>query len=90
MKSVSSALWVYLRIQLGVFVVGIVGPIFFFAYFASQPDPTLRWMFWWGLVITFVDIFIALSLTDQALRTREEEQVKRQKVRDDPDRRYGD
>lgn len=71
-----SVVWLYLRIQLGVFVVGIVGPIFFFAYFASQPDPALRWMFWWGLVITFIDIFVALALTDQALRSREEDREK--------------
>lgn len=46
-----------------MFVFGIVGPIFLIGYFASQPDPTLKWMYWWGLVITFADILIALSLT---------------------------
>lgn len=88
-----SVLWLYVRIQLGVFVVGIVGPIFFFAYFASQPDPALRWMFWWGLVITFIDVFVALALTDQALRSREEDRetkrVKRQQARAESRGRIG-
>lgn len=88
-----SVLWLYVRIQLGVFVVGIVGPIFFFAYFASQPDPALRWMFWWGLVITFIDVLVALALTDQALRSREEDRetkrVKRQQARAESRGRIG-
>ncbi|OBA84772.1 hypothetical protein A5662_04850 [Mycobacteriaceae bacterium 1482268.1] len=53
----------YLMFQGMMFVFGIVGPIFLIGYFASQPDPTLKWMYWWGLVITFADILIALSLT---------------------------
>ena len=54
----------YLRLQAMAFVFGIVGPIFLFIYFAIQPDPTVRWMYWWGLFITFADILIALCLTD--------------------------
>jgi hypothetical protein len=46
-----------------MFVFGIVGPIFLIAYFASQPDPTLKWMYWWGLFITAADVLIALALT---------------------------
>ena len=45
-----------------MFVFGIVGPIFLIGYFASQPDPTLKWMYWWGLFITLADVFIALRL----------------------------
>ncbi len=52
----------YLFFQTMMFVFGIVGPIFLIGYFASQPDPTLRWMYWWGLIITFADILIALRL----------------------------
>ena len=52
----------YLFFQGMMFVFGIVGPIFLIGYFASQPDPTLRWMYWWGLFITFFDILIALRL----------------------------
>jgi hypothetical protein len=53
----------YLVFQGMMFAFGIVGPIFLIGYFASQPDPTLKWMYWWGLLITFVDILIALTLT---------------------------
>jgi hypothetical protein len=54
----------YLVIQAMTFVVGIVGPIFLIGYFASQPDPTLKWMYWWGLFITAADVLIALGLTN--------------------------
>ncbi|OAN37568.1 hypothetical protein [Mycolicibacterium iranicum] len=63
-----STLWVYARIQLMMFVFGIVGPIFLIGYFASQPDPELRWMYWWGLFITFADILIALKMTESVVR----------------------
>lgn len=63
-----STLWVYARIQVMMFVFGIVGPIFLIGYFASQPDPELRWMFWWGLFITFGDILIALQMTEAVVR----------------------
>ncbi|MCZ0731453.1 hypothetical protein [Mycolicibacterium iranicum] len=63
-----STLWVYARIQLMMFVFGIVGPIFLIGYFASQPDPELRWMYWWGLFITFGDILIALAITESVVR----------------------
>ena len=63
-----STLWVYVRLQLMMFVFGIVGPIFLGIYFGAQPDPTLRWMYWWGLLITAFDILIALQLTDSTVR----------------------
>jgi hypothetical protein len=56
----------YLVFQGMTFVFGIVGPIFLIVYFAAQPDPTLKWMYWWGLLITFADILIALGLTTGA------------------------
>lgn len=46
-----------------MFVFGIVGPIFLIVYFAAQPDPTLKWMYWAGLFVTFADVLIALELT---------------------------
>ena len=46
-----------------MFVFGIVGPIFLMMFFASNPDPNLRWAFWAGLFITYADIMIALALT---------------------------
>ncbi|MBP2452222.1 hypothetical protein [Mycolicibacterium lutetiense] len=58
-----STFWRYLYIQAMVFVVGIVGPIFLAVYFASQPDPTLKWMYFAGLIVTAADVLIALELT---------------------------
>jgi hypothetical protein len=63
--------WMYLRIQVMIFVFGIVGPIFLAVYFAVQPDPTVKWMYWWGLIITFIDVLIALILTEGAMSGRE-------------------
>jgi uncharacterized membrane protein len=62
--------WVYARIQSMVFLVGIVGPIFLIIYFATQPDPTIKWMYYWGLVITAIDVLVALVLTQQAIADR--------------------
>jgi len=66
-----STFWLYVRIQLMVFVFGIVGPIFLVTYFAIQPEPDTKWMYWWGLIITAVDVLIALSITNQSLKDRE-------------------
>ncbi|MEO3758557.1 hypothetical protein ABGB19_09785 [Mycobacterium sp. B14F4] len=54
----------YLAFQVMTFVFGIVGPIFLIMYFATQPDPTVRWAYWWGLFITAADVLIALGLTN--------------------------
>lgn len=62
--------WVYVRIQAMVFVVGIIGPIFLIVYFAAQPDPTMKWMYYIGLVITAIDVLIALGLTQNAIADR--------------------
>ncbi|OBI77004.1 hypothetical protein [Mycobacterium sp. E740] len=53
----------YLMFQGMMFVFGIVGPIFLVMYFATQPDPTVRWAYWIGLFITAADVLIALGLT---------------------------
>lgn len=63
-----STLWIYVRIQLATFVFGIVGPIFLVVYFAAQPEPTLKWMYWSGLFITAADVLIALAMTDNVTR----------------------
>jgi hypothetical protein len=55
--------WRYVRIQLMVFIFGCVGPIFLGIYFATQPDPTMKWAYWAGLFITAADVLIALALT---------------------------
>jgi hypothetical protein len=56
--------WRYVRIQLMVFACGIVGPIFLVLYFATQPDPSMKWAYWAGLFVTAADVFIALALTN--------------------------
>jgi len=61
-----STFWRYVRIQLMIFVFGIVGPIFLVTYFAIQPEPDTRWMYWWGLFITAADVLIALSIAKQS------------------------
>ncbi len=53
----------YLMFQAMMFVFGIVGPIFLIMFFATQPDPTVKWAYWWGLFITAGDVLIALWLT---------------------------
>jgi hypothetical protein len=58
----------YLRVQAFVLLCGCVGPIFLIVYFAAQPDPTLKWMYWAGLLVTGADVLIALSLTSVADR----------------------
>ncbi|MBX7455069.1 hypothetical protein GR927_44405 [Mycolicibacterium sp. 3033] len=77
-----ASLWVYVRIQLMIFVFGIVGPIFLFGYFAAQPDQTIRWMYWWGLTITVADILVALAVTDTVLRRDRELEAQRAVARD--------
>jgi hypothetical protein len=62
--------WRYVRIQSFVFVCGIVGPIFLAVFFATQPDPTLKWMYWTGLVITTADVLIALAITGRITPTK--------------------
>ena len=52
-----------------MFVFGIVGPIFLIVYFAAQPDPTLKWMYWFGLFITAADVLIALALTSSGAKS---------------------
>lgn len=56
--------WRYVRIQLIVFVFGIVGPIFLIIFFATQPDPSMKWAYWAGLFITAADVLIALAITN--------------------------
>jgi hypothetical protein len=61
-----------MRFQVMMFVFGIVGPIFLIGYFAAQPDPALKWMYWWGLFITAADVLVALWLTGQSDRGSDE------------------
>ena len=52
----------YLRVQAFVFVCGIVGPIFLAIYFGTQPEPTLKWMFYAGWFVTTLDVLIAIGI----------------------------
>lgn len=70
-------LWLYVRVQLFVFLCGIVGPIFLFVFFATQPAPTLKWMYFAGLIITAFDVLIALGLTAKAVESRDHAVAKR-------------
>ncbi|MDO3400451.1 hypothetical protein QWI29_10460 [Mycolicibacterium neoaurum] len=65
-----SALTTYLKIQGQLFVYGIVGPIFLLIYFGATPNNDMKWMYWWGLLITTADVLIALEITDR--RTRQD------------------
>jgi hypothetical protein len=65
------------------FVFGIVGPIFLIGYFAAQPDPTLKWMYWWGLFITAADVLIALGLTSSLTESEAKLRQKRQHTTED-------
>lgn len=63
-----STFWRYVRIQLFVLLCGIVGPIFLAVYFMIG-DPTMKWMFWTGLLITAADVLTALAITSFGARS---------------------
>ena len=73
----------YVVIQAMTFVFGIVGPIFLIGYFAAQPDPTLKWMYWWGLFITAADVLIALGLTNSLTKSETKQRQRRQHTSED-------
>lgn len=64
-----STFWRYVRIQAFVLLCGIVGPIFLTIYFVSGGDPMMKWMFWVGLLITAIDVLIALGITAAGARS---------------------
>jgi hypothetical protein len=63
MLRIVATFWRYVRIQLVVFVCGIVGPIFLIIFFATQPDPSTKWAYWAGLFITAAEVLVALAIT---------------------------
>jgi len=73
----------YVVIQAMTLVFGIVGPIFLVGYFAAQPDPTLKWMYWWGLFITAADVLIALGLTNSLTKSETQQRQRRQPTSED-------
>jgi hypothetical protein len=60
--------WRYVHIQSFVFLCGIVGPIFLVVFFAVQPEPDTKWLYWAGLFITAADVLIALGITNASVR----------------------
>ncbi|MDG4663913.1 SHOCT domain-containing protein [Mycobacterium sp. 236(2023)] len=64
-----STFWRYVKIQLFALLCGIVGPIFLVIYFATGADPMLEWMLWTGLLITVVDVLIAVAITGFGARS---------------------
>jgi hypothetical protein len=73
----------YVVIQLMTLLIGIVGPIFLFVYFAAQPDPMLKWMYWAGLFITAADVLIALAITRSVAEADSKLKQKRQHATED-------
>ena len=73
----------YVVIRAMTLVFGIVGPIFLVGYFAAQPDPTLKWMYWWGLFITAADVLIALGLTNSFTTSETQQRQRRQQTSED-------
>ncbi|MBU8809445.1 SHOCT domain-containing protein [Mycolicibacterium goodii] len=70
-----STLWRYVRIQAFVLLCGIVGPIFLVIYFGSGGNPMMKWMFWIGLLITALDVLIALGITAMGTRSAAKHQA---------------
>jgi len=73
----------YVVIQAMTLVFGIVGPIFLIGYFAAQPDPTAKWMYWWGLFITAADVLIALGLTNSLTESETQQRQRRRQTSED-------
>ena len=70
----------YIKMQLLVLLCGgLVGPIFLVVYFTLGLGDLLSWMFYAGLIVTVLDVLIALALTNSSLKssakTAELEQV---------------
>lgn len=67
----------YLKAQAMVLLCGgLVGPIFLTVYFFSGQDELLKWMFWAGLLVTAVDVLVALGLAGFGqMRSAELEQL---------------
>lgn len=53
----------YLKAQALVLLCGgLVGPIFLAVYFFSGQAELMKWMFWTGLLVTAIDVLVALAL----------------------------
>ena len=60
----------YAKSQLMVLLCGgLVGPIFLAVYFSTGQPILLKWMFWVGLLVTALDVLIALALANYGAKT---------------------
>ena len=62
-------LWRYIKVQAFVLLCGIVGPLFLVIYFALGAQPMMKWMFWVGLLITALDVLIALAMASMGAQS---------------------
>jgi putative oligomerization/nucleic acid binding protein len=66
----------YIKAQVMVLLCGgLVGPIFLAVYFATGQEPILKWMFYIGLLITALDILIALALANFSAKSAAKSQA---------------
>lgn len=67
----------YLKAQALVLLCGgLVGPIFLAVYFFSGQDELMKWMFWTGLLVTAIDVLVALGLAGFGeMRSAEREEL---------------
>jgi hypothetical protein len=55
--------WRYVKAQAWVLLCGgLVGPIFLGVYFATGQSDLMKWMFWVGLLVTAIDVLVALAI----------------------------
>ncbi|MET4430652.1 SHOCT domain-containing protein [Mycolicibacterium sp. 624] len=68
--------WRYVKAQLMVLLCGgLVGPIFLAVFFGLGQDPLVKWMFWVGLLVTALDVLIALGLASYGQRVQAKTQM---------------
>ncbi|HET7742931.1 MAG TPA: SHOCT domain-containing protein [Mycobacterium sp.] len=68
--------WRYVKAQLMVLLCGgLVGPIFLAVFFGLGQDPLVKWMFWVGLLVTALDVLIALGLASYGQRAQAKTQM---------------
>lgn len=61
--------WRYVKVQLMVLLCGgLVGPIFLAVFFALGSPDLLKWMFWVGLLVTALDVLVAIALASHGAR----------------------
>ena len=69
----------YVKAQLMVLLCGgIVGPIFLAVYFTVGQGmfaDSMRWMFWTGLLITAVDVLVAIALANYGAKSAAKTQM---------------